>query len=136
MSMKAASTWYIEAFLVVRSACFTKKPVNASNPVSVMKKILLLAALAAFFVSCTRLETRYVCTCQQLDEVQDFIKETIEPANNFSDEEMEDVVRQLWATGVKTTCNQRLFRIIPLEHRIDWSKSQVDSCETVYEYVP
>ena len=51
--------------------------------------------------------TAYVCSCEQMEKVQAFVTANTAAANNHSDEEMEDVIHELWLTGVRTTCPQR-----------------------------
>lgn len=85
-----------------------------------------------FCASCVndRQRLRFVCTCDQMDEVQDFIKVTIKDANNMADEEMEDVISELKRTAIQTNCSQRL---IWLDNR-GWflpEKNKIDSCETI-----
>lgn len=73
---------------------------------------------------------KFVCTCNQMDEVQDFMKTTIKDANNMADEEMEDVIDELRKTAISINCTQKLIWV---DHH-GWylpEKNTLDSCETV-----
>lgn len=91
-----------------------------------------------FINSCSseRKGVKYVCNCEQLEKVNGFIERSIPSANNMSDEEMEDVIHQLWVTGVITTCHQKIF-ILNSHYDINWniSENKIDSCEVVYNSV-
>jgi hypothetical protein len=78
-----------------------------------MKQIIFALSVCLFLSSCVREETRlvYVCDCQQQAQASQFIKETIGPANNMSDEEMEDVISQLERTAVKLHCIQQYKKV-------------------------
>ncbi len=69
-----------------------------------MKKIIFLCVIC---FGCIHDTERYlwVCTSQQKDQLQKFILESIKPANNMSDEEMEDVIDAIYRNGVKAICN-------------------------------
>lgn len=58
----------------------------------------------------------YVCTCDQKKAATEFVKISIEPANNKSDEEMEDVILQLYRTAIKLHCQQRTIKSEVSEH--------------------
>lgn len=76
---------------------------------------------------------RFICSCEQNVKVQNFIEKSLKPSNNMSDEEMEDVIEQLFETGVKLNCNQRLM-YIKSNGFINWERNKLDSCQTAYEY--
>jgi len=95
---------------------------------------LYAVLVVVFLSSCSGENAKYVCNCEQLEKVQGFIERSIKPSNNMSDEEMEDVIHQLWVTGVKTTCQKRVFPT-DSHNNIDWSEAKVDSCETAYDWV-
>ena len=97
-----------------------------------MKYILLLAVL---LVGCgdRRIDERLtVCNCDQRDSLRAFLERTIGPANNKSDEEMEDVIRELMRSGAQTICSQK-----NVSRQWDGSNSYwqiltpLDSCEVV-----
>ena len=95
-----------------------------------MKKILLILLLA----SCRDSKSaQYVCTCEQKDKLQQFISSNVKPANNMSDEEMEDVIDELRKTGIKVICNQKIMYVDNTGNP-DWSKNKLDSCETWMPY--
>jgi hypothetical protein len=75
-------------------------------------------------------ETRFVCDCEQKKQLQTFVKESIKPSNNMSDEEMEDVINQLSKDGIRIFCQQKPVWL-KYGGEIDWSKQKVDSCEAI-----
>lgn len=75
-------------------------------------------------------ETRFVCDCEQQKQLQTFVKESIKPSNNMSDEEMEDVINQLRKDGIRIFCQQKPVWL-KYGGEIDWSKQKVDSCEVI-----
>jgi len=78
----------------------------------------------------TEQQTRFVCDCEQQKQLQTFVKESIKPSNNMSDEEMEDVINQLRKDGIKIYCKQKPVWV-KYGGEIDWSKQKFDSCETI-----
>lgn len=100
-----------------------------------MKQILLILLTFITITSCSNNNTRmlYVCSCEQKQKVETFISTNIGPSNNMSDEEMEDVIRELYATGIRLNCEQRLF-VTKSQGAIDWEQNTLDSCETVEYY--
>ena len=98
-------------------------------------RTIFLFSFICVFTSCSVEEAgRYVCNCDQKKRVQQFIERSIKPANNFSDEEMEHVIHELWVIGVKLNCN---IKVLPLNSRnlIDWSRVNLDTCEIAYNNV-
>jgi len=86
--------------------------------------------LGIFMLSCGNNNTkriRYVCSCKEKKEVQKFITKNILKANNYSDEEMEDVIEQLEETGIKIICHQEITD----QNR---AKIKLDSCSNYYEF--
>ena len=102
-----------------------------------MKYLTFLIFISLLFTSCGDTSTQtqqlvYVCSCEQQKEVSAWVKESINNANNHSDEEMEDVISQLERTAVRVTCQQKLktFRynngsVVSVEK---------DSCETIFHF--
>ena len=87
--------------------------------------------LSALFLGCDGLQqTRFVCNCEEQKQLQAFVKESIGPANNMSDEEMEDVIDRLRKDGIMIYCKQKPVWV---NHagEIDWTKQKIDSCETI-----
>jgi hypothetical protein len=87
--------------------------------------------LAVTLFSCdSSQQTRFVCNCEEQKQLQAFVKESIKPANNMSDEEMEDVINQLRQDGIRLYCKSKP---VWLKHggEIDWAKQKFDSCEVV-----
>jgi hypothetical protein len=86
--------------------------------------------LSALFLGCDSSQhTRFVCNCEEQKQLQAFVKESIGPANNMSDEEMEDVINQLRKDGIRLYCKQK-----PVWYKngeIDWTKQKFDSCEVI-----
>jgi hypothetical protein len=87
--------------------------------------------LSALFSGCdSSQQTRFVCNCEEQKQLQSFVKESIKPANNMSDEEMEDVINQLRKDGIRIFCKQKPVWL-KYGGEIDWSKQKFDSCETI-----
>jgi hypothetical protein len=76
---------------------------------------------------------RYVCNCDQKRELQEFVKTSIKSANNMSDEEMEDVIKELRISGIELYCEKKQVWLNRGSWDIDWTKQKFDSCETVME---
>lgn len=72
--------------------------------------LLLFIVLTGCDLHTDEKRTMYVCTHDELDSVQAFVKASIKDANNMSDEEMEDVIEALYGVGVRTNCNARTVR--------------------------
>lgn len=72
-----------------------------------MKNLFL--CVVVLFVSCTTEGTKNVCSCtnSQKLEVAHKIQISLKDSNNYSDEEMEDVIKQLEQTYVRLICNQK-----------------------------
>ncbi|RTK94541.1 MAG: hypothetical protein EKK64_08305 [Neisseriaceae bacterium] len=95
-------------------------------------KYLFLPLISLILLSCgSSQQSRYVCNCQQQEKLQNFVKESIKPANNMSDEEMEDVIQQLRIEGVKIYCKQQPVWINNNDGSIDWNKQPFDSCQNI-----
>lgn len=87
--------------------------------------------LAVVLLGCgSSQETRFVCNCEQQKQLQTFVKESIKPSNNMSDEEMEDVINQLRKDGIRIFCKQKPVWL-KYGGEIDWSKQKVDICEAI-----
>ena len=74
-----------------------------------------------------------MCSCQEKERVLEFVTDNIKAANNMSDEEMEDIIRQLEKTGVKIICHKEML----WQSKggiIDWEINKLDSCQTFYNY--
>lgn len=96
-----------------------------------MKTIYLIFAI--ILLSCghdTGMAT--ICTCEQLEKVAIFISNNIEKANNKSDEEMEDVIKELRNTGIKLHCQQRAMKYKSGQSSPDWEIEKLDSCESFH----
>lgn len=94
-----------------------------------MRKILLIPALL-FVIGCGSDEPEikkkffYVCDCNQMQQVRNDIKQSIAPANNRSDEEMEDVIEQLQWTFIHTSCPKVFLEYVDYDIPI-----KTDSCK-------
>ena len=86
-------------------------------------------SLVALLGCSSKQGARYVCSCDQRENIQKFIERSIKPSNNMSDEEMEDVIRELWVTGVKMNCSQKIVSITSSGY-VDWEEVKIDSCQT------
>ena len=88
--------------------------------------------LSAILSSCggSTETTGYICDCDERKQLQSFVKESIQPANNMNDEEMEDVIRQLRIDGIKIFCKQKPVWI-KRGNQVDWTKQKADSCQFI-----
>lgn len=97
-----------------------------------MRKIFLIPVLL-LLASCVSSDpknpaksTFYVCDCNQMEQVKADIKQSILPANNKSDEEMEDVISKLQEMFIELNCPKKLL----VASKDDWSiPLKVDSCK-------
>ncbi len=80
-------------------------------------------------------QTETVCNCQQRDKVAEFIQGSIKNANNMSDEEMEDVIRELRHTAINIYCPLKNVKALRSQggHIIKLTEP-LDSCEQLIEY--
>jgi hypothetical protein len=76
----------------------------------------------------------WYCTCEEMDQVQEFIKESIGPSNNMSDEEMEDVIEELAKVAMLTSCHQEKT-ITTLDGNAIIERLKLDSCETYIGWI-
>lgn len=100
-----------------------------------MKKISLLPLI--FFLGCADIQTKTVkvCDCEEKIKVTSFIQNSVKNANNMSDEEMEDVIRQLEYTGIRTICSDKLIQFKGCGYGCNNEiVTPLDSCESVYFY--
>lgn len=99
-------------------------------------KYSLFVCILVFLTSCDPTtkdqQLVFVCSCEQQQEVSKWVKESINNANNHSDEEMEDVIYQLEKTAVKLTCQQKLKTIHYRNGNI--VSVEKDSCETIFNF--
>ena len=107
-----------------------------------MRKIILFLGAVFIFTSCEipqqkthKLDTAYVCNCKEKERLEQFLSSTIKDANNMSDEEMEDVIPELRASGVKTFCSQRLlhYKLTGDYWEVDFDRYKKDSCFYIME---
>ena len=97
---------------------------------TVLAVVLLFSAL-----SCYDTKRRcYVCNTEEKQKISEFISNNIKPANNMSDEEMEDVIRQLEETAIKINCRQKL---IPAtwDGDVIWKDVQKKEDETIFPFI-
>ena len=95
---------------------------------------ILFVGLAA--ISCADIDPAQqayyrVCTCEDQQQVSEFVSSSIQKANNYEDEEMEDVIEMLYEVGVKTHCSGRLleFKYIHGRYKL---LTPLGECETAY----
>jgi len=94
-------------------------------------KFLLLFFIGITFVGCASDEYKaYACNSEQRKEMSQFLKESIKSANNMSDEEMEDVIRELENVAIKTHCTQT--KIWANTCSIDYEKSKIEEGRTYH----
>lgn len=106
-----------------------------------MKKLfsILLVSVTVLFTNCEptnreSIKAEVVCNCQQRDKVAEFIQSSIKNANNMSDEEMEDVIRELRHTAVDIYCPKKNIKAIRRESGyIEQLVEPLDSCEQIME---
>lgn len=109
-----------------------------------MKKlfsILLVSVVTLLFTNCEptdrnreSVKAEVVCNCEQREKVAEFIKSSIKNANNMSDEEMEDVIRELRHTAVDIYCPKKNIKAIRRESGyIEQLVEPLDSCEQIME---
>jgi hypothetical protein len=112
-----------------------KTNIKMKNRFSINRLTLAFASLllAVVLSGCgSKQRSRYVCNCEEQKQLQTFVKESIKPANNMSDEEMEDVVHQLRVDGIKIYCKQKAVWV-DNNGSIDWTKQKFDSCDVVMD---
>lgn len=93
-----------------------------------MKRLIFLLAVLC---SCDDVRQRYVCDCDDKNKISQFITDNIGKANNMSDEEMEDVIRELRYTAIAITCKSRFIHTSQDGSPLP---TQLDSCETIIGY--
>lgn len=72
-----------------------------------MKKLFTLLSLSCtlFLFSCGDVDSfHYYGTEETSEKIANFVSSNMKNANNMADEEMEDVIRELYKTAVKTFC--------------------------------
>lgn len=95
-------------------------------------KPLLTILLLLIIVGCgNQRHLRTVCNCEQKKELKEFVQKSIGSANNMSDEEMEDVIIQLEASGSNIICEQKIIIFSPSGLLLK-NESKLDSCDTVF----
>ena len=105
------------------------KTKNSMNRKAFAFAYVLLAVV--LFSSCgSNQVSRFICDCEQQKQLQDFVKESVKPANNMSDEEMEDVISQLRKDGIMIYCKQKPVWI-KYGGDIDWEKQKLDTCQSI-----
>jgi len=105
------------------------------------KQILILIVLSGLLnFSCDNpsssnngetVELEYVCNCKQTEKVSDFVQSSIKNSNNMSDEEMEDVIKELHRTAVKINCEQKNIKAVRDNGHIKRLTQKLDSCEKI-----
>ena len=82
-------------------------------------------------MSCNNMEECRICNKAERDSVSAFIERSIKPANNMSDEEMEDVISQLEQTGIRIKCRTKYILVGPNGNPVYYKKKQD---EVIYRY--
>lgn len=104
-----------------------------------MKKLIVLIT-SVLFISCgeppeskpTMMEC-YICNANEKEKVANFLTKNIGPANNKSDEEMEDVIYELRKSAVKLYCRQ-IMAESDGNFGIDINKINKKADETIFDY--
>lgn len=105
-------------------------PTRPAPRVSVIKLSIVIVS-ALFFFSCGNSERyRYVCNCQANQKIEKFVNNSLKNANNMSDEEMEDVIFELYKTAVKIHCRAR-FVVYDSDGKVLNGQLNTDSCEHI-----
>lgn len=105
-------------------------PARPAPRVSVIKLSIVIVS-ALFFFSCGNSEKhRYVCNCQANQKIEKFVNNSLKNANNMSDEEMEDVIFELYKTAVKIHCRAR-FVVCDSDGKVLNGQLNTDSCEHI-----
>lgn len=73
---------------------------------------------------------KIVCNCEQNKKRAEWLAEALLPSNNYSDEEMEDVIKQLTRTSYQLFCSQKTIQFDYKSH-IMRKESKLDSCDIV-----
>ena len=97
-------------------------------------KVLIPILLLLIIASCGSKERpRNVCHCDSSNKVLAYISDNLQASNNMSDEEMEDVIRELKHTAVQFYCETR---VVWIDHNgyVDYQLTKLDSCEKIIEY--
>ena len=99
-----------------------------------MKKLILLFTLVVLS-SCADKKIRcYVCDKEEKQKVENFVSSNIKNANNMSDEEMEDVIRELTETAIKINCKQK-YLDADFNGNLDYNAIDKKEDETVFPYI-
>ena len=99
-----------------------------------MKKLILLFTLVVLS-SCADKKIRcYVCDKEEKQKVENFVSSNIKNANNMSDEEMEDVIRELTDTAIKINCKQK-YLDADFNGNLDYNAIDKKEDETVFPYI-
>lgn len=86
-----------------------------------VKKALLVIVMLMVLVGCkNEPRLKNVCTCTQKERVVAWVGEHIKDANNMSDEEMEDVIRELERVAVRGLCGRRVMWCKNGTYIVDW----------------
>jgi hypothetical protein len=75
----------------------------------------------------------YICNETEKQKVADFLTKNIGPANNKSDEEMEDVIYELRKSAVKLYCRQ-IMAESDGNFGININKINKKADETIFDY--
>jgi len=94
-----------------------------------MKYLIIISIV---LVSCGPIQrSKFVCSCQHLEKVETFISKNMEAANNKSDEEMEDVIKELRRTGYQLYCPIKPIWVERDGGETIYEMVKLDSCQTV-----
>jgi hypothetical protein len=81
--------------------------------------------------SCDNKTRCYVCNPEENRKAQEFVASNIKAANNMSDEEMEDVIDELFTTSIKLNCRQKMMNC-SWDNHVNWSEVEKDSLDVVH----
>ena len=99
-----------------------------------MKKLIFILTTITLS-SCADKKIRcYVCDKQEKEKVENFVSSNIKNANNMSDEEMEDVIRELTETAIKINCKQK-YLDADFNGNLDYKSIDKKEDETVFPYI-
>ncbi len=104
------------------------------KPIIEIVIILLFILMVLVFGACGDSYTKaFACTTSDRLQIAEFMTTNMKAANNLSDEEMEDVIKELLKTGVRLYCTHKL---VPATIRgsIKWNRVLSDTSTTTLFY--
>ncbi len=107
------------------------------NRIKTITRYALYTLLCLVFTACSDGSNEYkevqrtFCTCDERERMAEWLTDNMQKANNMSDEEMEDVIRQLQETAVFMFCHTKNVKVNKYG-TYDFKSFKLDSCEVMY----